>query len=574
MKKYVRWTAFGIVLITLVALVAWGYSYTSPLTPRGSKEWSRGHIIGRTPVRHPVAMHPAPDGGVFVVWPNLEDELELIYIDVDGETLLHRALEVGAEKPRDPQLLVGTNGRLHLAWRELEEPHATIRHVLLEDDGSLVNTPQVLSDPTRWVADAPRLVLDTSGSDVRVHTLWADEVGIQWAVLSARGELVREPVLLAEEGRSPMARMGGQGGLHLAWQERLDHNTQGVYYAALDPQTGELSEIEEIAEIFRRTGQWIEGPTISLDQEMAYVLWVLKDMREVSSRSRYAFFPLDLPRQKRIENLWLERGVNPSGLTTLNQQLSSPLMALSAEVSDSEWFSEAQIILLHLAPGETPDQEIWGWVPGMGGGVVLSPLPGTGLVPAMEVRQEVVSGSHLPSIEPVLTMDASSHLHLTWLETGGFSQYRVVYASNAPEVKQNYNALTLWDIVDPLFRHVLRLSLIVLVAGPMFILWALAPMGGLLIYHLITGEEELELVSSRVILGAVLALEVGLTILFPPFSPAWAPLRWVGPLATATLAGGLTFLALRRGGASLLFSSFFLFTGIHSVAQLIIYFVV
>lgn len=570
----------GVVALALIALIAWAYSYVSPMTPRASREWSRGRVIGRTPVSRPVALRPAPDEGVLLIWPNPEGRLELAHIGADGEVLLNRVLPVGAETARDPQLQVGLDGRLHLLWREMEEPHAAIHYVMLSADGTSVGQPQVLSDPTRWAEGAPRLALDPAG---RLHALWADEVGIQWAMLSAEGTLLEGPVLLVPEGRFPAVQVDNHRQLHLAWQQWIGRNTRGIYYSVFDPESGETSEPEEIALVFQRTGQRIEGPTLGLDAETGYVLWSALDVREVSSRGQYAFFPLDLPGQKRINALRLEEGRNPSGMHALEGQRTPLLVALSETVGEG-WEAEPQIAVVAVAQGRMPEYEVWGLARATNGGRRAFPVlaqqavgPPRELEPVTQEweAEHVVTASNLPSVKPVLVIDDRSYLHLTWLEPGGFDQYRVIYASTAPDVMRAYNALTLWDVVDPVFRHVFRLSLVVLVSGPMLVLWALVPFGGLVLYHLITGEEDLDTTRPRLVLGAALALEVALTFCFPPrVVVVWPPLRWVAPVVTAALATAVTARMLRHRGDSPLFAWFFMFTGIHSLLLLAIYFLI
>jgi hypothetical protein len=90
--------------------------------------------IGRTPVNRAIAMQPAPDGGVFMVWPSTEGGMEIAHMGVDGEILLQQTLPVGEDNGREPQLQVGLDGRLHILWRQRGVPHATIQYgVLLSD---------------------------------------------------------------------------------------------------------------------------------------------------------------------------------------------------------------------------------------------------------------------------------------------------------------------------------------------------------------------------------------------------------------------------------------------------------
>ena len=58
-----------------------------PMVPQASEAWSRGQVVGQTPVKQPVALRPAPAGCMFLVWPNLDGRLELAHIGVDGEVM-------------------------------------------------------------------------------------------------------------------------------------------------------------------------------------------------------------------------------------------------------------------------------------------------------------------------------------------------------------------------------------------------------------------------------------------------------------------------------------------------------
>ena len=85
-------------------------------------------------------------------------------------------------------------------------------------------------------------------------------------------------------------------------------------------------------------------------------------------------------------------------------------------------------------------------------------------------------------------------------------------------------------------------------------------------------EEGLETIRSWVVLVLILTAEVVLTIIFPPSRGLpWPALRWLVPLASMALAVVVTTLVLRRRGDSLLFTTFFLFTTVHTFLQLAFY---
>ena len=539
MKRYGRWSAAGAATLILVALAAWGASQT-PMVARSSEAWSRGQVIGQTSVKRRVALQPAPDGGAFLIWQNLEERLELARIGEDGKVLQTRLLQIGARQACYPQLQIGPEGQLVLLWREGELSHSTIHYVLLEADGTPESPAQILSDPANPVLDTPCLVAD---AEDRYHAVWANTIGIWWVTLGAEGTPLTEPILVTSEGRSPMARADGQGRLHLIWQQRKRAHVEAVYYAVLDPTSGAVGQPEEIIEVVLRTGQGIGEPVIALTPEMGYVLWETLDFKYVASRSEYAPFPLESPQQRQIEPLDLREGRNPVGLYAMPGLETPPLVALSEGV---------------------PDPEV--------AGVVRSQIA----VIALEqgAREDIVTASVQASLEPTLVMDDRSNLHLAWLESSEFGVYRVVYATTTPETMENYNALTLLDVLDTVFGNVFRLSTLIVALVAVLIIWAIIPFLVLVLYHLVTSEETLRTLRSRIALTIVLALEVTLTLVQPPrigVEAAWSALRWVTPIITAVVTTAMMVYILRRRKGAHLFGAYFMFTGINSLLQMITY---
>ena len=541
MKRRVLWIIIGVVLLALTALAVWASSQT-PMIPQSSEAWSRGQVVGQTPVKRRVALQPALDGGVFMVWQNMGKQLELAHIGVNGEILLSGVLSVGAKEACDPQLQVRPDGRLNLLWREGEHPHSTVHYILLEDDGTPVSQPQILSDPAIPVMDAPQLILDSNG---HLHAIWADEAGLQWAVLSAEGTLLEAPTLLASAGRSPAVQADDRGRLHLIWRRQESTHVEAVYYVVLDPESGVVGEAEEIAQIFLRTGQGLGEPVIGLTPETGYVLWTVQDFKYVASSSEYAYFPLEFPQQKQVEPLPLGHGRYPAGMCSLGEFRTPLLLALSESVPDPEVAGvvRSQITVITLGESESGEQ--------------------------------VVTASVQASLKPTLAMDDQSHLHLAWLESTEFGRYRVVYASTAPEVMQNYNTPTLLDVLDTVFSNVFRLSTLIVALVAVLIMWAVLPFLGLVLYHLVTSEETLYTVRSRVALVVVLVLEVALTFAQPPrigVEASWPALRWVAPAVTAVVTAVMMACIVRRRKDMHLFAAYFLFVGVNSLLQLVIYF--
>jgi len=539
MKRRVLWIIVGMALLALVALVV-RKSVQSPMTPRASEAWSRGQVVGRMSVKRPVTLQPASGGGVFLIWSNLDGQLELARIGVDGEMLLNRVLPVETKKARDPQLQVGLDGHLYLLWREQEGPRAGVCYALLEADGTPVGQPQPLSDPGSRVSDAPRLA---RGVDGRLHALWADDAGIYWVVLDDVGETVAGPTLLIPEGSSPMVQMDDGGRLHLIWQYEVRGSHLDIYYAVLDPGKGELGDPEEIAEVPIGGLLQFEGMALGLSPNTGYVFWSDYNMRFDRYSFQYAFFPLDVPQQKQVNSWKLKVGDGPLAIAPLDGQQSPLPVALSERMMGSGRELELQIALITMGQDDAEEQ--------------------------------VVTASSQASMRPVLIADDRSYLHMAWLETGGFGEFRVVYASTAPEVMENYNALTFVDALDATFNSVFRFSTLVVALVAVLIMWAVIPFLGLVIYHLVTNEETLHTVRSRVVLVVVLALEVALTFAQPPrigVEASWPALRWAAPAVTAVVTAVMTACIVRRRKDMHLFAAYFLFVGVNSLLQLVLYF--
>jgi hypothetical protein len=567
MKKPIYWIILGGLLVALVALRALASSSeTTAMTPRASEEWSRGQFIGHTPVKQPVTLQPAPEGGAFLVWPNLDGQLELAHMGVDGEVLLDRALPLEAVKARDPQLVVGLEGRLHLLWREQSGPHAGIHYAMLEADGTPVGQPQALSDPMDRTGGPPRLARDAKG---RLHALWADDAGIHWAVLDSEGGMVKEPTLVIPGGRSPLVQVDDGGRLHLVWQQEARINARSVRYAALDPEKGELGDPEEIAEILLNDRLQLEDVAFGLSEERGYVLWSEYDEGFDRYIFPYAFFSLDAPQQKQTSLWHLKVGDGPTAISSLQGQYTPLPVAISERVTGLGQELAHYLIANESAVASGEDLQLQ---------IALITVGIEEDEPQDEIEEQIITASPRASMKPVLTIDDRSYYHLAWLETGGFGQYRLIYASTAPEVLEEYNALTLWDVLDMAFSKLFRVSLLVVAVILTFIMWAIIPLVGLAVYHVVTSEETLDTRRSRVVLVAVLMVEVALTLALPPriagIEAVLPALRWGVPPVTAVVAGVVTASVMRRRGDVHLFTTFFLFTILNNVLQMALFLLV
>ena len=540
MRKIIKWIPLGILAIAVAALLIWSTTQESPpMTPTGSDAWSRGRVIGETPVRRNVALGATPAGDRFLVWTNMESQLQLTRIGPGGDLLRDQVLPLGSSEASSPQLAVAPDGQMHLLWREGEmEPK--VRYVLLASDGTLASEPVTLAGNERGFQDTPQLAPAPGGG---AYALWADRIGIEWAILSAEGDVEKEPRILIPHGTSPRFRVDAEGQLHLAWEQDTGINTVAIKYGILDPVEGRLVHNTEVTEILLSDRMELEETAIGLSEDRAYVLWSEYDRGFDRYRFPYAVFPLETFQDGETDLVELHRGEGPLALSTMETQRSPLMASISARMMGAEGRPEQQIVLLTFNPD---------------GGTT----------------EEIVSASSAAALGSTLVSVDGSSIHLAWLETAGFGKYRVIYASTAPEVVSAYNALTPQDAVDVLFSGLFDLSIVIISAIAGLMMWAVLPLVGLVVYHVLTSEESLETPGARLAVVVALIAEVGLAFALPPrfgMETGWQAIRWIAPAVSAALATGLTALLAPRLKENQLFLTFFLFTGVNTVIYTTLY---
>jgi hypothetical protein len=535
MKKYGRWMIGGVVVLILGIVIARN-SIESPMLPRVSETWSRGRIVGQMSVKRPVALRPAPDGGMLLAWPNVNGKIELAHLGVDGELLLNRVLPIVTRQARDPQLQVGADGRLRLLWREQTGQNAGIYYALLQADGTPVGQSQLISEPGSRIADPPVLI---QGKDGRLHALWSDDAGVRWAALNDAGETTAGPVLLIPEGGSLMARVDDEGRPHLIWQHRVRGREITINYAVLDLERGELSAPVEMTRVQISGPLQLETMALGLSQDMGYVFWSVYNAKFETFTFQYASFPLDEPQRMQVIPwpLYTVEGIR--AIAPLDGTQSSLPVVLSKRMPGEEQLDLRATLAI------------------VGGGRSVT-------------DEQILTSPSQAAMKPVLVADEQSNLHLAWLTAGGAEGFRVVYTTNAPEIVRNYNAFTFIDVVDAMLDGVFRLSTVVVSLIVSLLAWAVVPVVGLAIYHLVTSEETLSTRRAQVAVIVSLAIVVALSLVVPPrigVDVSWPVLSWIVPAFSALVTAALTVSIVRRRDEMHLFGAFFIFTITYSLLQ-------
>jgi hypothetical protein len=576
MKRWGSWIIAGVALIAVIALVGWGRTYIPLRTPQGSEAWSRGRLLGVTPVSVPVDIRIAPDDRVCLSWVDLDDGLHVVRLGEHGQTIADRRPALGAEVPREPHFLIGPGGGIHLTWLETAGERSILTYAQLDSDGSVRVAPIALS-PAGDEARSLNLAFNRQGE---VEIFWIGVAGIYHTVLSAHGDVKSKPVLLVEDGEALDVQVDQRGVFHLAWLQEAEAGEKVVTYAILDPERNGLSQPEEMARISLRIGQTVESLVVGMDAHTGYVLWVVQDMKYVTSSAKYAFFPLEIPRQKKVRDLELERGGNPLGLWTIRGQHDTLLVAMTETVMSSDG-PQLQISILPLQGEQTPGIYARALTGSRGSRLATPsamPVPkydDSSRIAEHESRvtdhesriprrksqlspidwpdhQIVVTASDYPSLKPSLTVDGRGELHAAWLETGGFGVYRVAYAGTADGVKTAFNRPTVWDVTDRVLGLAMEFFAAVGLTPVLAIYWSLVPLAWLLVYLFVSGREHLTMPGTWAAFGVAVLLEVISTYLIAPYRGSLSPLlQRVFPFADEKH----------------LFGAFFVFAIVHGLLQ-------
>jgi len=580
MKRWGYWIGIGVVLLAAVALIGWARVYIPLRTSSASEEWSRGRLLSVTPVNVRPDAYIAPDGELFLSWVDLNNRLHVARLGARGQIVSNWTPSLGTDTPREPRLLVGPGGEIHLVWRETSDERSLLIYAQLNSSGLVQVGPLPLS-PAGDKAQSPSLIFNRRGE---VEVFWSDRAGVYQATLSAEGEMQGERVLLVEDGERVGVAADRGGVFHLVWLEDVGPGARVIYYASFDPDRRVLSQPEEMTRLFLRTGQVVQNPVIGLDLDTGYILWVIQDMKYVTSSAQYAFFPLEIPRQKKVRDLQLDDGGNPLSLWAVRGQHETLLVALTETVIASDG-PQLQIGVVALHGEESPgDQADLGLEDSRFRDRVGSSKRFNSIALHLPLRvlsyahhsqfairnsDYIVTASEHPSLKPTLVVDAQNNLHLTWLETGGFGAYRVAYASTTPEVRTAYDRLTLWDVTDRALGLAMQFFMAVGLTPVLAIYWSLLPLGWLIIYLLSTGREHLTEAGTWVAFGISVLLEVASTYWYYPHRSRMPSLflQWVAPLATAAVGLSLALLYLRRRDEKSLFGTFFVFAIVHGLLQ-------
>jgi hypothetical protein len=311
------------------------------------------------------------------------------------------------------------------------------------------------------------------------------------------------------------------------------------------------------------------GPWLGLDQELVYLAWLM-EVRERGGLTAVTFFgsfpqpdpdrgtgsaALDYPLPEVTGDIVHVRGANPT-LTGDPQFLAG---------------QPAQQVLAYYTEAQGPRN------------LEMLQSATAALQAGQVVGQEVVSATPGASLKPSVAIDGQGHLHLVWIDTAGFSRYRVTYASTAPQVHEVLNPITLGEVVSQTLE--LGFGALTLMGFlPLYLMWSVPSFFLLLIFFLVTQEVDLNRSPARTALWVAVAVQTGVMLWTAggavtrlssgnlPVMP-WlaAVVRWLVPLFISGLAVAVMLVYIRRRQHPGMFGAFFVFVLADVVLYTILY---
>jgi len=515
----------------LVALTWWGYSASPPYTPRASSEWSKGLPVGQTSQNEIVAAQ-ATTHSTYLVWVDPSRQLHYARLNRSAQVAVDTFIAVPTFYPRNPQLVVGRGNVLHLTWVDEVEGQSVLKYVRLDINGR----PQIDPVPVSLPEDEVELARLAVNPQDQVEIFWSGTPGIFHATLDEMGALVRPITLLVTGGAAPNIQFDTQGRVHLAWIEARTSFNQSIHYAVFDPERRVLGRPLQMASVFLRTGQSLDGLDLALDNEYGYIFWSITDRRDGASWTEHVVFPLDDPTNADQRLLRLTGVEFLQNAFALDGQRSMAFVAMNGQVWDVG--QSSQIVMALFRDGHF-------------------------------AGHQVITASREASLKPVLLTDVLGKLHLVWLDTIGFNQYRVLYASTTEEAIRALNVITFWDVANTVVGNAMSLTLMIAFL-PLMFAWGLLPTMWVLVYFFVTHDDDLRSLQARGALAGAVVLQIGAMMTVAP-GVQGAFNRFVLPilLAAVALIGVYIYARVKRGQSLLV--AFFIFALTHGLLRLAIY---
>jgi hypothetical protein len=567
--------------LVLLALVLGGCNVETDRSGKPGPDWSRGLYLGQASLRQPVALAVDVAGGSHLAWYG--EALHYAHLDREAHVLRNEALPVETPLPRRPQLLLDGEGRIHLAWLSRQGDIQRLYH-------------RVLYPPE---AVGPTLLLSQEGEDVSSYTMYraADgRVSFLWASEGAAGEqgLVHvrldapaDRVTLTQEGLDPFAVVDRAGVVHVAWFRQRALTAYDVYYATLQEDTSGAALAPagglKLTDFAVTEGAILHGPLIGLDAGTLYVMWAEQNvgggLTPTSAFSYYIAFPTGSPAAAHARRIGLPPSARPDyedvrspyGFSVLDP-LSPEDVAYGSDFVSAPAAASTQLDELAVAYSLMTESEATREIQ-----IVTAVFSG-----GEPVGYQLASETSNASLVPSIAADAQDGLHLAWIDTAGFGDYGVYYASTALDARRWLDRTTTDDLVQGAAR-----ALFGVLSGvgllPIAGIWSFPAVVWVVVFFIATGKEDMDRRATQIGFAVAVLIYAGIkTLLMPglfagtPFLQQ-VPAGWKTPLGTAVplliLASALlaVYRYLRRAQRATIFKAVLILAGVDVALTLLLY---
>lgn len=568
------------VLLIFVLLLS-GCSVKSDRSDKPSDDWSRGLLLGRTGIKQPVALQVDADKHVHLVWCEIADDggdaLHYAQLDQQGQVLVNEPLGIALPNPRKSQLLVDRESNLHLAWLSRTGGRQELYHVLIDQSGQPTE-PLLLSREGEDVASF-QMYLSAEGETAFVWSSQTEDeqAGIFYFVLHDTSP----PTLLIPQGIDPFVLVDKLGTTHLSWLYEKGLSARDIYYATLEGSQVVPAGGQKLADFQFAESAVYHGPVIGVDINNVYVIWAVQNLGGgLTPTAAYAFYVSFETGQPSLTN------PRPIGLPTDTMpdyaDYASPygydkLALLSPSVYSSDFVN---------APAAVQSQE--SELPVTFSLIVVSTadsvmqLAMVVLSEGRPIGYQLAGNTPNASVLSTLVADSDSNLHLAWVDTAGFRQYDVYYASTSPEAKGWLDRTSTDDMVlgaaNLLWGIISSIGLI-----PIAAIWNFPPLMWVVLFYVFSGQEYLDQIGAKIGLLVSIIIYVAAKLLLLPGLSAGTPFlyqvpkEWASIVALAVpvlifiFALGAICLYARRSERATLFKAFLVFALTDSLLTVVLY---
>lgn len=579
-----------VLILAVMACLLAGCDLGAEKSFRVVSDWSRGQVIGISALSNPIGMWVDPGGSpVHLAWVAQGESGELLhYVQLNelAEVIVDRDLEVPARHPHRLQLLPDGRGGTHLFWQDTHEGARGLYHLRIGSEGRPASYPARLS-PADIIVESFYAGLNGRGE---IEVFWSSQngehPGIYCAILDSWGEIVSHSTLIREGGLDPHFALAGDGTLHLTWIQKPSYEEHEIYYATLGPADATLQGATQVGSYRGGTGLVGYPSRIGLANDDVYIFWSVErrggGLTPPAAQSYYTTFPQGKPESGRVEQIGIPRDPKPDYSRAEGafnySELAAPAQGVAAVYVDSPFVY--QLSLVSQDGSELP--------------VAFATQLSTRTQDRIQIALTVWSGGALKgyqvaartrsiSLRPVLVVDAVGDFHLAWIDTGGFGEYDVYYATTAPEAKAALNRIATRDVLSGVFNILWGFGQAVSFF-PVFLFWLLAPLIWVSAFSFIRVDDDLTHTAAKVALGIAFliyfftkffVMPAGFMSYVPFINDVPPPFdQWL-TMGLPVIVFGLSVLAAllhaRRSETKSVFAAFFIFAFTDGALSLLIY---